>query len=258
MNNLLPFAESLLCWQLTNYATGSDPVRGDNNSLHLGHPKREQPAWLRWIALRSLCGALLLLLLNGFAWTSCLLAGCLLVGSLVVPVARRYLIPLTSLAEFEAAANSAIALVAWLICIQRPDHASPVWIPQLNSSQLAALCICTALLIYMIRGGSFFVRGILAKAGSLPGLSESNTPSTTVYRHGTLIGQVERVIVVLIVMTGNYATLAFFFAAKGLIRSRELEDRTLADYFLLGSLSSFLLALVAGMIMQNTIARLWK
>ena len=68
----------------------------------------------------------------------------------------------------------------------------------------------------------------------------------------------ERVIVVLIVMTGNYATLAFFFAAKGLIRSRELEERTLADYFLLGSPSSFLLALVAGMIMQNTIARLCK
>ncbi len=215
MNNLLLFAESLLCWQLTNYAISSDPVRGDNNSSHLGLSKRERTAWLRWVTIRSLCGALLLVLLTGFAWTSCLLAGCLLAGSLVLPVARRWLIPLTSLAEFEVAANGAIALIEWLICIERPDRAVPVWVPHLNPSQLAALCICAALLVCMIRGGSFFVRGILAKAGSLSGPSENGTPSTTVYRHGTIIGQVERVIVVLIVMTGNYAVLAFFFAAKG-------------------------------------------
>jgi hypothetical protein len=59
-------------------------------------------------------------------------------------------------------------------------------------------------------------------------------------------------------MAGNLAALAFFFAAKGLIRSRELEERARVDYLLLGSLISFLIALAAGLILQKTVAILWK
>lgn len=78
------------------------------------------------------------------------------------------------------------------------------------------------------------------------------------YTHGRLIGQVERAIVILIVMAGNLQALAFFFAAKGLIRSRELDSRSRVDYLLLGSLSSFLIALAAGLVEQRTMAALWK
>src|SRR5260370_15837566 len=109
----------------------------------------------------------------------------------------------------------------------------------------------------MIHGGDLFVRGILEKSGGLPVLDESEGGAET-YNHGKVIGQIERVIVVLIVMAGNLQALAFFFAAKGLIRSKELDRRPMADYFLLGSLSTFLLGLAGGLLLQRTITWLWK
>lgn len=69
--------------------------------------------------------------------------------------------------------------------------------------------------------------------------------------HGRLIGDVERVILALLVANGQFTSLAFFFAAKGLIRSKDLEVRAWADYLLLGSLSSFLIALVIGMLIAK-------
>jgi hypothetical protein len=68
--------------------------------------------------------------------------------------------------------------------------------------------------------------------------------------HGRLIGNVERLILVLFVANGQYTALAFFFAAKGLIRSKDVERRAWADYLILGSLTSFLIAVVAGLLIQ--------
>jgi hypothetical protein len=91
----------------------------------------------------------------------------------------------------------------------------------------------------------------------MPDASEPRFETSEGYAHGTMIGQIERLIVVLVVMGGNLQALAFFFAAKGLIRSKELEERARADYFLLGSLASFLVALAAGLILQQVIGHLW-
>ena len=44
--------------------------------------------------------------------------------------------------------------------------------------------------------------------------------------------------------------------AKGLIRSKEFEDRNFAEYFLIGTLTSILLAEAAGLILQRYAVRL--
>ena len=69
--------------------------------------------------------------------------------------------------------------------------------------------------------------------------------------HGRLIGNIERLILVLFVANGQYTALAFFFAAKGLIRSKDVERRAWADYLILGSLTSFLVAVVVGLLIQT-------
>jgi hypothetical protein len=258
MTNLLLFAEFLLCWQLSNYAILSAPARGEAMRGRGRARRMSEPAWIGWVSARSLTGALLMAAMGAFAWTGCILAGVVLAGSFALPLARRRIVPLTSLAEFEIGANGAVVFAGWLICTLRPSLEPILWLPRLSASQLATLCIGLALFIYVTRGGSLFVRGILEKAGGLPRSGECEPAAAGGFRHGDMIGQIERLIVVLVVLTGSYETLAFFFAAKGLIRSRELEDRALADYFLLGSLSSFLLALVVGMIMHKAIVEFWK
>jgi hypothetical protein len=256
MSNLLPFAESLFCWQLATYAIGKDCLR-EKQKLLPNQPKSRRN-WLWLVCARSLAAALLMASMTGFRPVGWLLSAVILVAAIALPLTRWKLIPIASLAEFELGANGAVVFAQWLVCIHRPEIPAPIWLPQVTPSQLAALSICAAIFIYTVRGGSFFVRGILEKAGGLPISVESSTTNGGAFQHGAMIGKVERIIVMLIVIVGSYQALAFFFAAKGLIRSKELEERIIADYFLLGSLGSFLLALAAGLVMQRTLAVLWS
>ncbi|HEX4310200.1 MAG TPA: hypothetical protein VHZ25_09240 [Acidobacteriaceae bacterium] len=255
MTDLLLFAESLFFWHLVNYALSTDPIR-DNQS----HPENAEDAaqswrpWLVGVGSRSLVAAILVIAVDGFRRTGFLLAGILFAGSVLLPIARR-LIPVASLAEFELFANGVAALSLGWTCTHLHAGSGPLRFTRFDATQASAIFICAALFMYAIRGGSYLVRGLLEKAGGIPSPAVLTNEG---YTHGRMIGQVERAIVVLIVMGGNLAALAFFFAAKGLIRSRELEERARVDYLLLGSLISFLIALVAGLVLQKTVAILWK
>lgn len=256
MSNLLPFADSLFCWQLATYAIGKDCLHEKQKPL--SNQSRSRRNWLWLVCARSLAAAFLMASMTGFRPVGWLLSAIILVAAIPLPLLRWKLIPIASLAEYELGANGAVAFALWFVCVHRPEIPAFIWLPQVTLSQLSALSICAAIFIYTIRGGSFFVRGILEKAGGLPISVESSSTAGSAFQHGAMIGQIERVIVVLIVIVGSYQALAFFFAAKGLIRSKELEERIVADYFLLGSLSSFLLALAAGLVMQRTLAVLWN
>jgi hypothetical protein len=158
---------------------------------------------------------------------------------------------------FELALCGGAVLSFYLITADSVSRSLPDAGMSLSRDRWSALCAGAALLVYMIRGGNYIVRGILKRAGGMPDAGEPRFEGSEGYAHGTMIGQIERVIVVLVVMGGNLQALAFFFAAKGLIRSKELEERARADYFLLGSLASFLVALIAGLVLQQVIGHLW-
>jgi hypothetical protein len=254
MTNTLVLAESVFCWHAANYGVCTDTLRATGQPAGTA-ARQAKPGWLICVALRGLLAALLLAWVGGFAPACLWLAGCMLGGSLILPLTRLLVAP-GRLAEFELGANGIFVLCAWLIAANSPLCPSQLQIPGLNSNQMSAICVAIAILIFMIRGGDLFVRGILEKAGGMPAASDAESGVT--YNHGKVIGQVERLIVVLIVMAGNLQALAFFFAAKGLIRSKELNERPIADYFLLGSLGSFLIALAGGLISQETLKQLWK
>ncbi len=59
------------------------------------------------------------------------------------------------------------------------------------------------------------------------------------------------------VAAGSYAALAFLVAAKGVVRFDEFDKRDFAEYFLIGSLSSVLVALCAGIALRFALVHLW-
>jgi hypothetical protein len=78
------------------------------------------------------------------------------------------------------------------------------------------------------------------------------------YNRGRLIGNLERIVLTIVIAAGSYAALAFLIAAKGLVRSDEFnKNRDFTEYFLIGSLSSVLVALCAGMALRFALIRLW-
>ncbi len=63
---------------------------------------------------------------------------------------------------------------------------------------------------------------------------------------GRLIGVLERAIALTLVLLGQYGALGLVIAAKALARFRGLEERDFAEYFLIGTLASLLVALAVG------------
>ncbi|MFW9778517.1 MAG: hypothetical protein ACFFE8_06650 [Candidatus Heimdallarchaeota archaeon] len=69
-------------------------------------------------------------------------------------------------------------------------------------------------------------------------------------RAGTLVGMTERAIVLTFGLLGEYGAISFVFAAKSMARFKQLENRHFAEYYLIGTLLSFFLALIAAIITQ--------
>ena len=250
MHDPLLFSESLLCWMLANYAFGNDPTRDDATA---GDAKKLTIGILLW----SAAIAAMLIAVGGLGIRKAVAATVVFGGSVLARWIRRSFIHVRHLMDFELVQSAGAALGLYFITRGGTSRSLPDLGMALSRDRWSVLCIGAALLVYMIRGGSNIVRGILKRAGGMPDEGDPRFETGEGYAHGTMIGQIERIIVVLVVTGGNLQALAFFFAAKGLIRSKELEERARADYFLLGSLASFLVALVAGLILQRVIGQLW-
>ena len=67
-------------------------------------------------------------------------------------------------------------------------------------------------------------------------------PGKAEYDRGRLIGLLERLLFFFFVLQGQYSTLGFVLAAKGIARFKELENRDFAEYFLIGTMLSIVTA----------------
>ncbi len=69
------------------------------------------------------------------------------------------------------------------------------------------------------------------------------------------IGIMERVLILIFITTGQFSAIGFLIAAKSVFRFNDTRDdgNKKAEYFLLGTLISFTLAIVVGLIMNKLI-----
>ncbi len=93
--------------------------------------------------------------------------------------------------------------------------------------------------------------------GRVPGsdIPPPRTITTTVVtrapspeRVGATIGALERILIVIFILTSNQVAIGFVIAAKTLARFKQLDDRDFAEYYLLGTLASVSVAIVTGLV----------
>ncbi|MEP6551867.1 MAG: hypothetical protein ABJB95_11830 [Gemmatimonadales bacterium] len=148
-----------------------------------------------------------------------------------------------------AAAVVIVALSAaastWL---QLDDRALRIHTP-FNTTHPAIVISCVAVIIYVVWGGTHIVRGILEKSGATPHVSRDAIDEAE-YARGRVIGALERVLLSILTIGANYGALGFLAAAKGLIRSKQLEKHDFAEYFLVGTFASVLVAIGGGLVMR--------
>ena len=73
------------------------------------------------------------------------------------------------------------------------------------------------------------------------------------YNTGRVIGILERLIIYMAVMTGEIGAIGLVLAVKGLARFKEMDHRQFAEYVLVGTLLSALLAVFVALIVKSLI-----
>lgn len=79
------------------------------------------------------------------------------------------------------------------------------------------------------------------------------TVSNQEYNTGRIIGMLERIFIFIFTIAGQFAAVGFILTAKGVVRYRDFKDRTFAEYVLIGTLLSTLLAFGVALILSGLI-----
>lgn len=120
--------------------------------------------------------------------------------------------------------------------------------------------IITAYLL-MLRPSSILIALFIKKW--LPEIEDSKTDTDNVLTNkesqslanaGRWIGYLERTMILTFVLTGHFAAVGFLLAAKSIFRIGDLRpgrNLKLTEYILIGTFSSFFIAIIAGLIINN-------
>jgi hypothetical protein len=101
--------------------------------------------------------------------------------------------------------------------------------------------------LYVCGRGVVLVRAVLELPDLRMRRDEDRAAGAVDVARGRAIGILERAVALTLVLLGQYGALGLVIAAKSLARFKALEDREFAEYFLVGTLASLLLALLGGL-----------
>lgn len=91
-------------------------------------------------------------------------------------------------------------------------------------------------LIAVMKPTNIFIQKIL--------ITEKPTQETTTrLRFGGRIGTLERIVTIVMLALGQYAAIALVFTAKSIVRFKDFENRSFAEYYLYGTLLSVVTSL---------------
>lgn len=144
----------------------------------------------------------------------------------------------------DQAAHLLVLAVAFLAL---RDHAWPLAlrVPAPWLGPWAAAGLVAGAFAFNWHGGGALVSGVLATLS--PGLEAEEDASSGVEGSGRLIGKLERTIALVLILFGQWAAIVLLVAAKSIARFEELKERRFAEYYLVGTLSSLLVAIVVGL-----------
>lgn len=98
---------------------------------------------------------------------------------------------------------------------------------------------------------TIFIRLILQRLRAFPKkVPENRKKDQREYELGRVIGLLERVFLYFLIIWNQIGAIAVLIALKSLARYKELENKTFAEYFLIGSLLSILCAAIPAVIVR--------
>ncbi len=130
----------------------------------------------------------------------------------------------------------------------------PLAVPSAAGLRWGVVLLLVTGYLYICGRGVVLVRAVLELPALQMRRDEDRTAGAVEISRGRMIGVLERAIALTFVLLGQYGALGLLIAAKSLARFKALEDREFAEYFLIGTLASLLLALLGGLGMKALLA----
>lgn len=107
-------------------------------------------------------------------------------------------------------------------------------------------------LLMVLNEVNIILRYVLKLVG-LKSLGKTKEVDQKEYNTGRIIGLLERIFVFLFVLLNQFAAIGFILAAKGVTRFKDFESRTFAEYVLIGTLLSALLAMAIAFLVKSVL-----
>jgi len=151
-------------------------------------------------------------------------------------------------------------LIAWLYLTSGFNEVIPFVESLLTDKRYVTVITAVILIIWPVgiaigKMTEPFRKELYASLGQL----ELNPKTDSLNKAGTYIGIFERLLVLIFILMGQYAAIGFLIAAKSILRiSKDGEDdaRKKTEYVLIGTLISFTIAVVIGLLTQYIISNL--
>ena len=138
----------------------------------------------------------------------------------------------------DQALHLVLILVAWAIVLPIGFTALGVrWAEVAASGWYVWLALFVGLVGFNLRGGSVVVRLAL-------GPDLVNAAAGRDAPRGAIVGYLERSLVLVLALLGQWASIGLILAAKSLARFKDLDKRDFAEYYLIGTLTSVLVAVL--------------
>ena len=84
-------------------------------------------------------------------------------------------------------------------------------------------------------------------------ISPKTYPKTNLeeLKAGNIIGKLERIIIAILLLNNQFGIMGFVLTAKSIARFKQMENKDFAEKYLIGTLTSFLIALISVLILKE-------
>lgn len=123
-----------------------------------------------------------------------------------------------------------------------PQHIDAAWMPY-----WLTMVVYVGVFAFTWSGGSCIVVATLSALGPSPALQGAEGG---IAGSGRVIGGLERTLTLILILLGQWAAIVLLITAKSFARFEELKERRFAEYYLIGTLTSLLVAILTGIVLR--------